>query len=150
MLAMFLIFQKLGTLNYAAPASRACAKAIAVLPQSTVTVIALPSSSARWGKSAPQLLPLHIWLPDAMEGPTPASARIHAATTTAGVLLVRVYVRVVERGHRCGVGRCDHRALCGHVVQNDIKRVLAYFTTSQLGYMFLAVVSACTAWRCST
>jgi NADH-quinone oxidoreductase subunit L len=92
------------------------------------------------GKSAQ--IPLHVWLPDAMEGPTPVSALIHAATmVTAGVYMVA----------RCGV-LYEHApvaiAVVGAVtaffaasialVQNDIKRVLAYSTVSQLGYMFLA------------
>ena len=97
------------------------------------------------GKSAQ--VPLHIWLPDAMEGPTPVSALIHAATmVTAGVFLVvraHAFFDASEpREHGRRVGRRDHRAVRGdgrRSTQNDIKKVLAYSTISQLGYMFLAV-----------
>ena len=104
------------------------------------------------GKSAQ--FPLHIWLPDAMEGPTPVSALIHAATmVTAGVFLIVRGARVLRRSPttraRSSRGsarspRCSRRR--SRSSQNDIKRVLAYSTISQLGYMFLAVgVGAYTA-----
>ena len=92
--------------------------------------------------------PLLLWLPDAMEGPTPVSALIHAATmVTAGVfLLVRAQPvlrrRAATRRTVVAVGRRAHRAASpapSRCVQNDIKKVLAYSTISQLGYMFLAV-----------
>ncbi len=144
MLAMFLIFQKLGTLDYSVLGSRARPEAIAVLPQSTVTAIALLLFVGAMGKSAQ--LPLHIWLPDAMEGPTPVSALIHAATmVTAGVfLLVRAHVFFDFSNHAgtvvAWVGAITALyAASVALVQNDIKRVLAYSTISQLGYMFLAV-----------
>ena len=96
------------------------------------------------GKSAQ--LPLHIWLPDAMEGPTPVSALIHAATmVTAGVfLVVRAHVFFDFSNHAgtvvAWVGAITALfAATVALVQNDIKRVLAYSTISQLGYMFLAV-----------
>jgi NADH-quinone oxidoreductase subunit L len=138
MLAMFLIFEKMGTLNYAALPSAA------LLPQSAVTAIALLLFVGAMGKSAQ--LPLHIWLPDAMEGPTPVSALIHAATmVTAGVfLLVRAHVFFDVSDHAATVvawfGAITALfAATVALVQNDIKKVLAYSTISQLGYMFLAI-----------
>ena len=99
------------------------------------------------GKSAQ--LPLYVWLPDAMEGPTPVSALIHAATmVTAGVyLMVRVNRARACRPTGCptiiawiGVFTALFAATIA-VAQNDIKKVLAYSTVSQLGFMFLAVGS---------
>ena len=113
------------------------------------------STSATWiilllfigamGKSAQ--FPLHIWLPDAMEGPTPVSALIHAATmVTAGVyLMVRVSPLIGSSSPWVshviaivGVLTALYAATCA-LAQNDIKRVLAYSTVSQLGYTFLAI-----------
>jgi NADH-quinone oxidoreductase subunit L len=145
MLAMFLIFQNLGTLNYSALGTgEHVPAAIAGLSQTTVTAIALLLFLGAMGKSAQ--LPLHIWLPDAMEGPTPVSALIHAATmVTAGVfLLVRANVFFDVSNHAgtvvawLGAITALYAATVA-LVQNDIKRVLAYSTISQLGYMFLAV-----------
>jgi NADH-quinone oxidoreductase subunit L len=139
MLAMFLIFSKVGSLDYAVTAAAA-----PHLGQSTVTAIALLLFVGAMGKSAQ--IPLHIWLPDAMEGPTPVSALIHAATmVTAGVfLLVRAHAFFDVSNHAgtvvAWVGAVTaFFAATVAVVQNDIKRVLAYSTISQLGYMFLAV-----------
>jgi NADH-quinone oxidoreductase subunit L len=139
MLAMFLIFSKVGSLDYATTAAAA-----PHLSQSTVTAIALLLFVGAMGKSAQ--VPLHIWLPDAMEGPTPVSALIHAATmVTAGVfLLVRAHVFFDVSTHASTVvawvgAITAFFAATVAVVQNDIKRVLAYSTISQLGYMFLAV-----------
>ncbi len=93
------------------------------------------------GKSAQ--MPLHVWLPDAMEGPTPVSALIHAATmVAAGIyMLCRIEVLMVADALQVimwvGVATALFSALCA-VVQNDIKRVLAYSTLSQLGYMVAA------------
>ncbi len=138
LIAMFLIFQKVGTLNYSALG------AAARLPHSTVTAIALLLFVGAMGKSAQ--VPLHIWLPDAMEGPTPVSALIHAATmVTAGVfLLVRAHTYFDFAPHAgtvvAWVGAITALyAASVALVQDDIKRVLAYSTISQLGYMFLAV-----------
>jgi NADH-quinone oxidoreductase subunit L len=96
------------------------------------------------GKSAQ--VPLHTWLPDAMEGPTPVSALIHAATmVTAGVFLVARMSPVFELSHDAltvvtviGAITAFFAATVG-LVQNDIKRVIAYSTCSQLGYMFVAL-----------
>ena len=140
MLAMFLIFAKLGSLDYGV-ASRAAPH----LSQTTVTAIALLLFVGAIGKSAQ--FPLHVWLPDAMEGPTPVSALIHAATmVTAGVFLIvrgaPVLRRLRPRGHGRRVDRRDHRAVRGDGRarrRTTSRRVLAYSTISQLGYMFLAV-----------
>jgi NADH-quinone oxidoreductase subunit L len=138
LLAMFLIFEKVGTLDYSALGSAAR------LPHSTLTAIALLLFLGAMGKSAQ--VPLHIWLPDAMEGPTPVSALIHAATmVTAGVfLLVRAHSYFDFAPHAgtvvAWVGAITALyAASVALVQDDIKRVLAYSTVSQLGYMFLAV-----------
>jgi NADH-quinone oxidoreductase subunit L len=139
MLAMFLIFQHLGTLSYA-PLNEGTLP----ISNTTATAIALLLFVGAMGKSAQ--VPLHIWLPDAMEGPTPVSALIHAATmVTAGVfLIVRAHVFFELSDHAgmivawVGAGTALFAALVA-LVQNDIKRVLAYSTISQLGYMFLAV-----------
>jgi NADH-quinone oxidoreductase subunit L len=137
MLAMFLIFAKLGSLDYSQMGGAAR------LSQSTVTAIALLLFLGAVGKSAQ--LPLHIWLPDAMEGPTPVSALIHAATmVTAGVFLVVRAHPFFEFSDHAGtvvawVGAITALfAATVALVQNDIKRVLAWSTISQLGYMFLA------------
>ncbi len=137
MLAMFLIFEKLGSLDYSAMTG------VPHLSKVTVTAIALLLLVGAMGKSAQ--IGLHIWLPDAMEGPTPVSALIHAATmVTAGVfLIVRAHPFFVQSNHASDVvawvgAITALYAATIAVVQNDIKRVLAYSTISQLGYMFLA------------
>jgi NADH-quinone oxidoreductase subunit L len=137
MIAMFLIFASLGSLDYAAM------EGAGDLAQSTVTAIALLLLLGAIGKSAQ--IPLHIWLPDAMEGPTPVSALIHAATmVTAGVFLVCRAFPFFEASDHAGTVVAWIGAITAllaatvAIVQNDIKRVLAYSTISQLGYMFLA------------
>jgi NADH-quinone oxidoreductase subunit L len=139
LLAMFLIFASYGSLNYAAIPSGAHA-----ISSGTVTAIALLLLAAAIGKSAQ--IPLHLWLPDAMEGPTPVSALIHAATmVTAGVfLLCRAHVFLDLSSDAMTVvawigGITALLAGTVAILQPDIKRVLAYSTVSQLGYMFLAV-----------
>ena len=107
-----------------------------------VTVIALCLLLGAAGKSAQ--LPLYIWLPDAMEGPTPVSALIHAATmVTAGVYMVARTHAIFDHSPFAlsvvaivGAATALFAATIA-LVQNDIKRVLAYSTISQLGYMFL-------------
>jgi len=138
MIAMFLIFEKLGTLNYSALGKAG------ELSSGTATAIALLLFLGAIGKSAQ--FPLHLWLPDAMEGPTPVSALIHAATmVTAGVFLVaRAHPFFEASGDAMTVvawigGITALLAATVALVQPDIKRVLAYSTISQLGYMFLAL-----------
>jgi NADH-quinone oxidoreductase subunit L len=139
LLAMFLIYASYRTFDYAAlPAG---ARSISA---GTATAIALLLLLAAVGKSAQ--FPLHVWLPDAMEGPTPVSALIHAATmVTAGVfLLCRAYVFLEASTDAMTVvawigGATALLAGTIAIIQPDIKRVLAYSTISQLGYMFLAV-----------
>src|SRR5262249_47267216 len=108
-----------------------------------LTAIALLLFVGATGKSAQ--IPLYVWLPDAMEGPTPVSALIHAATmVTAGVYMVTRHNAIYQMAPVA----CEVVAVIGALtaiyaasiglVQNDIKRVLAYSTISQLGYMFLA------------
>jgi NADH-quinone oxidoreductase subunit L len=142
MVAMFLIFAELGSLNYAG-ANGALVGALR-LDSGTATAIALLLFCGAVGKSAQ--FPLHLWLPDAMEGPTPVSALIHAATmVTAGVFLVaRSHAFFEVSGDAMTVVAwvgAGTAFLAGTValVQPDIKRVLAYSTISQLGYMFLAL-----------
>ena len=142
MMAMFFAFWAVGSLDYSVINGAAGG-----LAQSTATAIALFCFVGAAGKSAQ--LPLYLWLPDAMEGPTPVSALIHAATmVTAGVyLMVRINpVLAVSADYAgwiiAGVGAATALfAATVAVAQNDIKKVLAYSTVSQLGYMFLAVGS---------
>ncbi len=109
-----------------------------------MTVICLLLFMGAMGKSAQFLL--HTWLPDAMEGPTPVSALIHAATmVTAGVFMVARLSPLFELSHTAltvvtffGATTAFFAATVG-LVQNDIKRVIAYSTCSQLGYMFVAL-----------
>ncbi len=139
LLAMFVLFGAVGTLTYSGVFAQASS-----LSQTTATVVVLLLLLGACGKSAQ--LPLYVWLPDAMEGPTPVSALIHAATmVTAGVyVLVRSSV-LLELAPSAmtviaivGVATAFFAATIA-CAQNDIKRVLAYSTISQLGFMFLAV-----------
>jgi NADH-quinone oxidoreductase subunit L len=109
-----------------------------------LTAICLLLFMGAMGKSAQ--VPLHTWLPDAMEGPTPVSALIHAATmVTAGVFMLARLSPIFELSHAAllfvtfiGAFTAFFAATVG-LVQNDIKRVIAYSTCSQLGYMFVAL-----------
>lgn len=142
LLGMFLLIQQFGTLDY-----DKVFKAISGLPVEAsvgvLTATALLMMFGAAGKSAQ--IPLYVWLPDAMEGPTPVSALIHAATmVTAGVYIVaRSNVLFMHAPDALrvvaiiGALTAIFAASIG-LVQNDIKRVLAYSTVSQLGYMFMA------------
>ena len=109
-----------------------------------MTAVCLLLFMGAMGKSAQ--VPLHTWLPDAMEGPTPVSALIHAATmVTAGVFMLARLSPLFELSHTAltvvtfiGAITAFFAATVG-LVQNDIKRVIAYSTCSQLGYMFVAL-----------
>ncbi len=110
----------------------------------TLSLITLLLFIGATGKSAQ--IPLYVWLPDAMEGPTPVSALIHAATmVTAGVYMIGRNAMLFEHApmtlHIIAVVGAATALFAGTIglVQNDIKRVLAYSTVSQLGYMFLAM-----------
>ena len=144
MAAMFLAFNGLGTLSYQAINESAHSGELAVI---TATAIGLLLFVGACGKSAQ--LPLYLWLPDAMEGPTPVSALIHAATmVTSGVFLMTRMSPVLHASYEwvptviavVGAATALYAATIA-VAQNDIKKVLAYSTVSQLGYMFLAVGS---------
>ena len=141
-IGLFLLFKELGTLNIPDILQRS--------PQhfanssSNITLIALLLLAGGMGKSAQ--LPLQTWLPDAMAGPSPVSALIHAATmVTAGVYLIARMHTVFELSPLA----MDVTAIvgaftlfvagCSAMVQTDIKRILAYSTISQIGYMFLAL-----------
>ncbi|MYH75559.1 MAG: NADH-quinone oxidoreductase subunit L [Acidimicrobiales bacterium] len=141
MIATFLLWTTLGTVSYAGLAAGAPA-----LATGTATAASLLLLLAAAGKSAQ--LPLYVWLPDAMEGPTPVSAMVHAATmVTAGVYLLVRLNPVLDASKSAllviaivGAATALFAALAA-VAQHDIKRVLAYSTVSQLGYMFLAIGS---------
>ena len=145
--AVFLYF---GTLDYAAvfaTAPQYASKTLQVIPGvdwKVMTLICILLFVGAMGKSAQ--VPLHVWLPDSMEGPTPISALIHAATmVTAGVFMVARMSPLYELSETAlsvvlviGALTAFLMALVG-IVQNDIKRVVAYSTLSQLGYMMVAL-----------
>jgi NADH-quinone oxidoreductase subunit L len=145
-LGIMLIFVSLGTLDIREVVAR-----IGELDPTRITIIALLIFAGAMGKSAQ--FPLHVWLPDAMEGPTPVSALIHAATmVNAGVYLVARTNPIFAQSSSAlvvvaAIGIFT-AILAGSIAmtQTDIKRVLAYSTLSQLGYMFAALgVGAWTA-----
>jgi NADH-quinone oxidoreductase subunit L len=140
---MLLLFREFGTLDFLAVAQRAAT----LSPETTfglVSLMTLLFFVGATGKSAQ--IPLYTWLPDAMEGPTPVSALIHAATmVTAGVYMIGRNAELFSLAPQtlqvvAVIGACT-ALMAGTIglVQNDIKRVLAYSTVSQLGYMFLAM-----------
>ena len=140
LLGVFLIFWTFGSLNFAEVFPLA---AKYPMGSGVLTAITLFLFLGATGKSAQ--IPLYTWLPDAMEGPTPVSALIHAATmVTAGVFMVArcstmFVLAPISMTVVAGVGALTaiYAATIG-ITQFDIKRVLAYSTVSQLGYMFLA------------
>jgi NADH-quinone oxidoreductase subunit L len=147
-LGVIMIFLTLGTIHYSeifSSVNTLSGKSINILGYDVdlITLIALLLFCGAVGKSAQ--IPLHVWLPDAMEGPTPVSALIHAATmVTAGVFMVARFNPLFNLSEIA----MNVVALTGAItslfaatialVQNDIKRIIAYSTVSQLGYMFLA------------
>lgn len=140
LLGMMLVFAAFGTLSFPEVFQKAAAGGVGT---GVLTAICLLLFMGATGKSAQ--IPLYVWLPDAMEGPTPVSALIHAATmVTAGVyMLARCHVLFTLAPVALTVVAVTGAAtalLAATIalVQNDIKRVLAYSTISQIGYMFLA------------
>jgi len=140
-LAMLLIFQTFGSLRFDAVFSGAELLSIGNEPAFWITLLLFVGAT---GKSAQ--IPLFVWLPDAMAGPTPVSALIHAATmVTAGVYMVArcsilfaLAPATLQIVAMIGALTAILAATIG-LVQNDIKKILAYSTVSQLGYMFLAM-----------
>jgi len=147
LIGIVLVFLRLGSLDFSAvlhaPCYR-CPTPLMTQPSGVYTIIALLLFAGAVGKSGQ--IPLHTWLPDAMEGPTPVSALIHAATmVTAGVYLVaRTHLFFEISGVALtvvlviGLLTAVYAATCA-LGQDDLKRVLAYSTISQLGYMFFAL-----------
>jgi NADH-quinone oxidoreductase subunit L len=141
---MLLIFTTFGTLDFQDVAAAAAGRAPETTGLGVMTIATLLLVVGATGKSAQ--LPLYVWLPDAMEGPTPVSALIHAATmVTAGVYMIGRNAVLFSHAPATleivavvGVATALMAGTIG-LVQNDIKRVLAYSTVSQLGYMFLAM-----------
>ena len=142
-LGVLLIFVRFGTVDF----QQIAASLASIGPETsfgTLSLITLLLFVGATGKSAQ--IPLFVWLPDAMEGPTPVSALIHAATmVTAGVYMIGRNAVLFSHAPQTlqivavvGVATAFFAGTIG-LVQNDIKRVLAYSTVSQLGYMFLAM-----------
>ena len=144
LLGMFTLFAAFGTLDFSSIFDAAEADNFQkVFGSSTLVIATLLLFVGAIGKSAQ--IPLYVWLPDAMEGPTPVSALIHAATmVTAGVYMVARSAVLYDIAHTgevvawIGVLTAFFAATIA-LTQNDIKRILAYSTVSQLGYMFLGV-----------
>src|SRR5213079_334026 len=140
LVAMFLMFAYFGSVDFARVAQIAAGGGIST---SLITAICLLLLLGACGKSAQ--IPLHVWLPDAMAGPTPVSALIHAATmVTAGLYMVTRTNVIFQHSQAMmlvvaivGALTALFAATVG-ITQNDIKKVLAYSTVSQLGFMFLA------------
>ena len=148
LIAMFLIYMRFGSLEYTTVNMAAASGGIDAGLSTAITLLLFLGCT---GKSAQ--IPLGIWLPDAMAGPTPVSALIHAATmVTAGIFLIARNSTLFALSHTTmaiitgvGITTALIAATIG-IVQNDIKKVLAYSTVSQLGFMFMALgVGAYTA-----
>lgn len=148
LMGIFLIWKTFGTLSFEGVlGNTALVESVAASNPHRLTLICLLLFVGAMGKSAQ--FPLHVWLPDAMEGPTPVSALIHAATmVTAGVYMVArctpLFVHAPDAQVVVGVigGITALIAALIALTQNDLKRVLAYSTVSQLGYMFMALGAA--------
>jgi NADH-quinone oxidoreductase subunit L len=141
LLAIFWLIVKLGTLSYG---SVLTAQSVAKLSTTDITGITLLLFVGAMGKSAQ--IPLYTWLPDAMAGPTPVSALIHAATmVTAGIYMITraniLFSASAFTQHVVAIVGISTALLAATIAikQNDIKKVLAYSTVSQLGYMFLGL-----------
>jgi NADH-quinone oxidoreductase subunit L len=141
LLGMFLLYRAFGTLDMDTINSAFISGSGAMVSASLVGLLLFVGAT---GKSAQ--IPLYVWLPDAMAGPTPVSALIHAATmVTAGVYLIArmagIYVHAPEASHVIAVVGVLTAFFAATIalVQTDIKKVLAYSTVSQLGFMFLAL-----------
>ncbi len=143
LIGLFLLIQHFGSLNFVEVFNQVQPMATETAGAGLLTAIGLLLTVGACGKSAQ--IPLYVWLPDAMEGPTPVSALIHAATmVTAGVYMVARSHVIFERAPIAltvvaliGTLTAFFSATIG-VAQTDIKKVLAYSTVSQLGYMFMA------------
>jgi NADH-quinone oxidoreductase subunit L len=143
LIGLFLIIQHFGSLNFAEVFAKVQPRAVESDGAGLLTAIGILLMVGACGKSAQ--IPLYVWLPDAMEGPTPVSALIHAATmVTAGVYMVARSHVIFERAPIAltvvaviGTLTAFFAATIG-IAQTDIKKVLAYSTVSQLGYMFMA------------
>jgi NADH-quinone oxidoreductase subunit L len=143
LIALFLLIKHFGSLNFEQLSTSIAPMGIETAGTGLLTSIGLLLMVGACGKSAQ--IPLYVWLPDAMEGPTPVSALIHAATmVTAGVYMVARSHFIFDRAPSAmmvvaiiGTLTALFAATIG-IVQTDIKKVLAYSTVSQLGYMFMA------------
>ncbi len=143
LLGVFLVFVTFGTLDFRAVTAAVAGMAVDWSWSGPLALASLLLFAGAVGKSAQ--IPLFVWLPDAMEGPTPVSALIHAATmVTAGVYMVARSAPLFAHAPNAMATVAIVGAVTAlfaasiALVQNDIKRVLAYSTVSQLGYMFLA------------
>jgi NADH-quinone oxidoreductase subunit L len=144
LLGLFLMFRTFGSLDFNSVFAQAAAVPVESAGHGVMTLMALLLFVGATGKSAQ--LPLYVWLPDAMEGPTPVSALIHAATmVTAGVYMVArsniIFTRAPSAMLVVAVIGAVTALFAATIalVQTDIKKVLAYSTVSQLGYMFLGL-----------